>query len=534
MASKSPPKRAFITRLTRHPYMVGALPTIGGFLFGCDIVSSMSAQLDNPYYLSQFNNPNSDLQGGITAAMPAGSFGGALINSYLADKIGRKRCLILSGWIWVVGCIIQAVSNNVRTLVAGRVVAGIAVGIASAIVTVYQAEITKPNIRGRIVSIQQLAIMTGIMDFLQYGCSYINSNTSFRLPWGLQAIPGALLGSLMFLFPESPRYLMDRGRETDALQVLADVHAEGDTEDLFVQLEFAEIQRQIEFDKTQAAKSYFDLLKPDVRRRVLLGCADQMWSQLSGMNVMMYYVTYVFQSAGLTGRRAGLIASSVQYVLAVLVTIPAVIWIDRWGRRPMLLYGAIFMALWLLLVGSLQAGFGHAVVDASSSDTTTWAIDENNKAVSYVIIVFMYFFVCSFSSTWGPCSWTYASEIFPTRVRGKAVSSTPPAFRNIQYRTYFVYMTFNCVAAIMVFFMFPETKGYSLEQMEEVFHGNAFSAWNAGKGIVPEGGRKTVTAADIEAARGGDLTGHARHPGSEKGDLKPQISHDEKVETASH
>lgn len=140
--------------------------------------SSMSAQLSNPHYLRQFNSPNSDLQGGITAAMPAGSFGGALINSWLSDKIGRKYCIILSGWLWVLGCIIQSVSHNVATLVAGRVVAGLAVstvvtppaflidpslrdrqvGIASAIVTVYQAEITKPSIRGRIVSIQQLSI----------------------------------------------------------------------------------------------------------------------------------------------------------------------------------------------------------------------------------------------------------------------------------------------------------------------------------------------------------------------------------------
>ncbi|GAA5915313.1 hypothetical protein JCM6882_005187 [Rhodosporidiobolus microsporus] len=271
------PRRSFITRFSTNPYVAGALPTIGGVMFGCDI-SSMSAQLSNPYYLNQFHHPDSDLQGGITASMPAGSFGGALLNSWLADKIGRKKCIILSGWIWVLGCIIQAVAQNVATLVAGRVIAGFAVGIASAIVTTYQAELTKPEIRGRIVSIQQLAITIGIFlqYFVQYGCSYIEGKASFRLPWALQLIPGLVLGSLMFLFPESPRWLMDHDRAEEALQILADVHAKGDTEDKFVQLEYLEIKKQIEFDKTQAAKSYMDLLKPDVRRRVFLGCTEQM------------------------------------------------------------------------------------------------------------------------------------------------------------------------------------------------------------------------------------------------------------------
>ncbi|GAA6028079.1 hypothetical protein JCM8097_001861 [Rhodosporidiobolus ruineniae] len=486
------PKRSFVTRFTSNQYIAGALPTIGGIMFGADI-SSMAAQLSNPYYLKQFGNPDSDLQGGITASMPAGSFGGALINSWLSDKIGRKKCIIISGWLWVLGCIIQSVAQNVATLVAGRVVAGLAVGIASAIVTVYQAEITKPNIRGRIVSIQQLAITVGIFlqYFVQYGCSYIEGTASFRLPWALQLIPGLILGTLMFIFPESPRWLMEQGRNEEALQILADVHAAGDTENELVQLEYREIFNQIEFDRTQAAHSYLDLIKPDVRKRVFLGMAEQMWSQLTGM---------VFQSAGLNGRRSELIASSIQYALNVAFTLPALVYIDRWGRRPMMLYGAIFMAIWLCLVGAIQAGLGQNVTGAEAAATTTWRI-YGHTAGRNAVIVFSYFFVCSFAITWGPCSWTYASEIFPTRVRGKAVSmatatnsyATPPAFHNVKYRTYFIFMTFNIVAAIHIFFMYPETKGRTLEEMDEVFQGNTFTAWR----IPKDAGKKTL--ADLEA-----------------------------------
>ncbi|GAA5889561.1 hypothetical protein JCM5296_005985 [Sporobolomyces johnsonii] len=532
-----PVKRSFITRFVSNSYVAGALPTIGGVMFGCDI-SSMSGQLSNPYYLSQFGHPNSKLQGGITAAMPAGSFGGALVNSYISDKIGRKKTIILGAWIWVLGCIIQSAANDVVTLVAGRVVAGIAVGILSAIVTVYQAELTKPSIRGRIVSFQQLAIMSGIFlqFFVQYGCSYISSDASFRIPWALQLIPGLLLGTLMFLFPESPRWLMDHDRHDEALQILADVHAAGDTENEFVQLEYAEINQQLEFEKTQAAKSYLDLLKPNVRRRVFLGMSEQMWSQLTGMNVMMYYVVYVFQSAGINGRQGELIASSVQYALGVVATVPAVFFIDSWGRRPMLLIGAVAMGMWLFLVGGLQARFGHAVADASDSTTTTWVID-GHKSATYAIIVCSYFFVCSFAITWGPCSWTYASEIFPTRVRGKAVSlstasnwafnfalayATPPSFHNIQWRTYFVFGTFCFAMSIHIFFMFPETKGRTLEEMEEVFAGNAFTAWRVNSST----GKKTL--ADLEA------TGavNRAHSTDLKPDLKQEISHDE--ETKNH
>ncbi|KAK4330160.1 hypothetical protein RTBOTA2_005498 [Rhodotorula toruloides] len=252
------------------------------------------------------------------------SFGGALINSYLSDKIGRKWCIstdlgpschqIISGWVWVLGCIIPAASFNVRTLVAGRVVAGLAVGLGSAIVTIYQAEITRPAICGRIVATQQLAITFSelLQYFVSFGCSYIavwqpsescavtlelttnstQNDASFRMPWALQAIPGLILGILMFAFPESPRWLMDHGREEQALQILADVHAEGDTENELVQLEYLEIKRQVEFDRTLAARSYLDLLKPEYFRRTFLACITQMWSQLSGNNVMMFTCIY--------------------------------------------------------------------------------------------------------------------------------------------------------------------------------------------------------------------------------------------------
>ncbi|KAG0037560.1 hypothetical protein BGZ89_008225, partial [Linnemannia elongata] len=187
-------------------------------------------------------------------------------------------------------------------------------------------------------------------------------------------------------------------------------------------------------------------------RRVFLGITLQSWSQLTGMNVAMYYIVFIFQGAGITGQNANLQASSIQYVLNVLMTIPAILFIDRWGRRPVLIIGSIFMALWLFLIGGLMGAYGSALVSPGNA-TTTWAIQGNDSA-SHAVIACSYLFVCSFAISWGPVSWTYPAEIYPLRIRSKAVSlstasnwafnfalayAVPPLLESIQYRTYFIF-----------------------------------------------------------------------------------------------
>ncbi|KAL7409182.1 general substrate transporter [Mrakia frigida] len=423
--------------------------------------------------------------------MPAGSFAGALIVSKLADAIGRKWVIILAGLIWMVGCILQGASHNVATLVAGRVVAGISVGMSSAVVPLYQAEITPPRIRGRIVSLQQWSITWGILIqyFITFARADIDSDASFRIPWFLQMIPAAVLSGGMLFFPESPRYLMDKGHSEQAHQVLADLHGHGDLNNPLVLLEHTEIAEAVQFDQTQAARSFKDLFGPGVFRRVVLGCSIQAWGQLTGMNIMMYYIVFVMQSAGVTGRHGELVSSSIQYVLNVVATVPAFWLIDRVGRRPLLIAGSTMMCIFLFLVGGLQGAYGE---NEDVGATTSWVI-KNNPTVTNAVITFSYLFVCSFAISWGPVSWTYPSEIFPLRVRAKAISistssnwifnfalayAVPPALENIQYKTYFIFASFCFFMTIHVFFMYPETKGRSLEELEEVFAaGHHFTAW---------------------------------------------------------
>ncbi|PPQ93595.1 hypothetical protein CVT25_005475 [Psilocybe cyanescens] len=490
-------------RIASNPYIVGSFACIGGGLFGLDI-SSMSGVLNNPSYLSTFNFPNPSAQGGIVAAMPAGSLVGSLAVTQLADKLGRKRTVIVAGLIWVIGSIIQCAAVNRGMLVVGRIISGISVGLSSAVVPIYQSEITAPAIRGRMVSLQQWSITWGILIqyFVQFGCSYIHGVASFRIPWGLQMIPAIILSLGMTVFPESPRWLFDHGYEEEALQVLADLHGGGDTRNELVVLEYEEIRQQVYFERTEGAKSYTDLLKGGNPRRVMLGMSLQMWSQLCGMNIMMYYIIYVFEGAGLTGIRTNLIADSVQYVLNVALTVPAIIYIDKWGRRPMLLVGTLLMGFWMFLVGGIQGRFGHwSLPDATGK--IVWVID-GNQAATKAVIVCSYLFVCSFAITMGPVSWTYPAELYSLKVRGKAVSlstasnwafntalafAVPPGLNSIAWKTYFIFGTFNFAAFLHVFFMFPETVGRSLEEVEEIFQqGHTFTAWRIGKDV----GKKTL------------------------------------------
>ena len=214
--------------------------------------------------------------------MPGGAFIGANVAGYVSNRFGRKPSIIIATIFWVIGCALSAAAQGVGMLVVGRIISGISVGLASSTVPLYQAEVTAPAVRGRYIALQQWSITWGILIqyFIQFGCSYINGTASFRIPWALQMIPAIVLSVGMTWFPESPRWLMDHGREDEALQILADLHGKGDKDNELVQLEYEEIKQQVYFERTEGAKSYVDLLKPGVFRRVVLGTSLQMWSQV--------------------------------------------------------------------------------------------------------------------------------------------------------------------------------------------------------------------------------------------------------------
>ncbi|KAI9361962.1 general substrate transporter [Pilaira anomala] len=471
-------------KIFSNVYMIGAFSAIAGILFGFDIGSN-SGVIGIEQYQVYFNRPNSLLQGGINGALSAGCFVGALISGYPADRFSRKYTLIGASFIFIVGAVLQAASNGVVMLCFGRVLAGISVGVTSMVVPLYQSEIAPKEIRGRIVAVQQWSITWGIMIsfWIQYGCQYLNSTAAFRIPWGIQAVPAVVLCSGMWFFPFSPRWLADKGRMEEALQVLADIHGNGDKNHPRVVQEMEEISATIHFDTQVASHRYRDLLKPGIPYRVFLGVSLQIWQQLTGMNIIMFYVVFLFQQAGIgSSQEATLLSSGISYVVNVVMTIPAILFVDKWGRRPTLIFGALAMSAFLWIVGGiLSSGEWYTNENGKAS------VNLNDKHKANGVVVCIYLFVAAFATSWGPLGWIYPAEIYPLRVRALAVSLStasnwlfnwilnfvvPMLMEEIHYGLYLLFAAFNFLMCLHVFFAYPETKGYTLEEIDVVFENN--------------------------------------------------------------
>ncbi|KAI2935282.1 hypothetical protein CBS147321_8952 [Aspergillus niger] len=479
-------------------YFIAAIAVVGGGLFGFDI-SSMSAIIETDAYLCYFNQapvtydddgkrvcqgPSASVQGGITASMAGGSWLGSLISGFISDRLGRRTAIQIGSIIWCIGSIIVCASQNIPMLIVGRIINGLSVGICSAQVPVYISEIAPPTKRGRVVGLQQWAITWGIliMFYVSYGCSFIKGTAAFRIPWGLQMIPAVLLFLGMMLLPESPRWLARKDRWEECHAVLTLVHGQGDPSSPFVQREYEEIKSMCEFERQNADVSYLELFKPNMLNRTHVGVFVQIWSQLTGMNVMMYYITYVFAMAGLKGNN-NLISSSIQYVINVCMTVPALVWGDQWGRRPIFLIGSLFMMIWMYINAGLMASYGHPAPPGglNNVEAESWVI---HGAPSKAVIASTYLFVASYAISFGPASWVYPPELFPLRVRGKATALctsanwafnfalsyfVPPAFVNIQWKVYILFGVFCTAMFLHIFFFFPETTGKTLEEVEAIF-----------------------------------------------------------------
>lgn len=498
-------------------YFICGFAALGGGLFGFDI-SSMSGVLGTQAYIRYFDNPVSYRQGGITASMPAGSLVGSLLSSFIADKYSRKVALQVSCVLWIIGAIIQCAAQNVGMLCAGRVIAGLCVGIASSIVPVYQSEIAPKEIRGRIVSLQQWAITWGILIqyFIQYGAAQVGGGpndpnqpeSAFRIPWGIQMIPAFILLIGLFFFPYSPRWLASQDRWEEAIKVLASLHGGGDVNHPKVLAEYQEIEDALRFEREEALSSFKALTQPRIFKRVLLGMSIQMWSQLCGMNIMMYYIVYIMKGADIGDE---LLTSAIQYIINVVMTLPAILYLDKIGRRPALIFGAFFMMIWLFISGALQAVYGRAndFTDPNLSQIT-WVV-QGNRSASSAIVACSYLFVATFATTWGPTSWTYPAEIFPSKVRAKAVSlstaanwfwnmilafAVPPLLWNINWKMYMIFATFNGLSFIHMTLLAPETRGFTLEEMDDVFDSGR-PAWKSYK----KESRLDKLQKDIEAGK---------------------------------
>ncbi|KAI0121281.1 general substrate transporter [Xylariales sp. AK1849] len=476
-------------------HFVAIIATLGGALFGFDI-SSMSAIVVTNQYLEFFDYPAGALQGAIGSALAAGSVVGSAFAGPISDKIGRRDSIFFACFFWLIGTAVQVAANNPGTLIAGRVLNGLTVGITSSQVPVYLAEIAKAEKRGSIVIIQQLAVEFGIlvMYFIGYGCGSIAGPASFRTAWGTQFIPAFFLIIGLPFLPRSPRWLAKVGRNQEAIEVLARIQAGGDIHDPLVVAEWEEISVTLRAER-EAGRGWRKFFKNGMWKRTLAGMSVQAWQQLAGANVIVYYLTYIAQMAGLSGN-VGMVTSGVQYAVFIIFTGVMWLFIDKTGRRTLLIYGALGMGVCHFVIGGVMSAH-HYDVPTGVNDNPNIIFAVTKGAPANTVMVFSYLLIVVYALTLAPVCWIYAAEVWSlgTRATGMSLAAlsnwvfnfalgmfTPPAFINIKYNIFIVFGVMCVVASAWFFVFYPETCGKTLEEVEIMFGKNGPKPWKTKKG----------------------------------------------------
>lgn len=475
-------------------YVIASISCVSGMMFGFDILS-MSAFIGIDEYQNYFNHPGSSMQGLITSSMALGSFFGAICTSWISEPFGRRFTLICCSWSWMIGAAIQSSAQNRAQLIIGRFISGVGVGFGSTVAPVYGSELSPRKVRGFIGGLFQFSVTLGIliMFYISYGLHFINGVASFRIAWGLQILPGLLLLFGVVFLPESPRWLAKHGLWDEAEDIVARVQAKGNRQDVDVAIEISEIKDQVLIDEKSKNISYATLFNKRYRWRTITAIFAQIWQQLTGMNVMMYYITVLAAMSGFTGN-ANLVFSSIQYVLNVVMTIPALFLLDKVGRRPVLLIGAACMGIFQFALAGILGTYSEPIDSLNGDSYVRILIPEDRRPAAKGAIAMAYLFVCSFASSWGVGIWLYCSEIWgdhAIRQRGAGLSTaanwafnfaigmyTPTSFKNITWRTYLIYGAFCVAMFVHVLVGFPETVGKRLEEVGQMWD-DKVPAWRS-------------------------------------------------------
>jgi SP family galactose:H+ symporter-like MFS transporter len=441
----------------RFVYVVAAVSAMAGLLFGYDtgVISGALLFIKQQFALS------ATMQEIVTSAVLVGAVVGAAAGGTLADRFGRRRIIIAAAIVFALGAVGTALAPTIGWLIAGRIVVGTAIGIASFAAPLYISEAAPPSVRGSLVSLNQLAITLGIV--VSYLVDYALSGLgAWRWMFGLAAIPATILGSGMLFLPDSPRWLVSRKMLDKARTVLERIRDTTHVDD-----ELGDIQRS---EQVQTGE-WAELLQPLVRPALVVGIGLAIFQQVTGINTIIYYAPTIFEFAGLGSAAVSILATVGVGVMNVLMTIVAIRLVDRVGRRPLLLIG---MAGMILSLGVL----GLAFLLPNLLNVLGWI------AVGSLVV-----YVGSFAVGLGPVFWLLISEIYPLKIRGLAMSIASIAnwganlvvaltfltLTQVLGRpgTFWLYAVVGVGAWLFAYFLVPETKGRTLEDIE--------AHWRAGR-----------------------------------------------------
>ncbi len=428
---------------------VAVVAAVAGLLFGYDtgVISGAILFLKTDFHLSATSEEF------VVASVLVGAILGAMAGGFMADRFGRRKMLIVDAIVFAAAALVTAFTPNMTILIAGRIGIGMAIGSASFTAPLYISEIAPARIRGALVSLNQLAITSGIV--VAYLVDYLFASTAdWRAMFGFAVIPAALLLLGMLFMPRSPRWLMSRGLQEEAIKAMERLHKDVSRE-----------LTQLKQDVVPKSSTTVKLWAPALRPVIIIGVGLAIFQQITGINTIIYYAPTIFEMAGIHSAAVAILATFGVGLANVLMTIVAIRLIDRVGRRPLLLYGTAGMVVSLGALGLI------------------FHLPSASGMLAWITLVSLIVYVASFAIGLGPVFWLLISEIYPVIVRGRAMSLatimnwaanllvTLSFLSLIQWagrgNTFWIFGAIGIGTWIFVYYLVPETKGRSLESIEK-------------------------------------------------------------------
>jgi sugar porter (SP) family MFS transporter len=427
---------------------VTVIAAIGGLLFGFDtaIVAGATRYLKDQFALTSLQ------EGWAVSVVLIGCMFGAGLAGSISDRIGRKRFMLVSAVLFFISALGCAFPQNIFQFVVFRFVGGLGIGSASILAPLYIAEVSPARVRGALVSVNQMAIVTGILlaYFVNWAFAGVGPS-NWRWMFGMGALPSVVFFLLLLRVPESPRWLVKQNRESEALGVLSRVNAPAEAA-----AEVRSIKETLLLEKGSIA----ELFRPGFRRAIFIAVVLAVLQQITGINAILYYAPRIFERAGFE-RISAIGQSTIVGFVNMLFTVVAILLVDKVGRKPLLLIAAAGMGVSQLLLGA--------------------AFKVENLAGSAILLLIL-LYIAFFAMAMGPIVWVVLSEIFPTRMRGSAMAiatvalwiadfavtlSFPVIADRLNESTAFWFYALMCaVDFVFMLFFLPETKGKTLEEIE--------------------------------------------------------------------